>query len=269
MLFQIGAAIHLDIIDAMKLITGTAIEVFNALARLRMQPTSLVYAANCSVIAGDSSGWRTSIEHLAERSERGFKLGELAIGFPGKNLMKHMMSHEYGPRWLGILAASSLISREKFGGGAMYHILTRAANARTTSFYCDKEQADVMWITGREIFLDTAVQREFLRIVAECSQVDPNFLENSRYACTDCIPEALGDAILAGLKLWELSSLRPQYDLRARGVVGSGLLIFYLTVVCGFSVTVQLGTKDIHFGPVNESKEIFVTIDIRMKVLEN
>src|SRR5947207_15855706 len=118
--FQLGGTISLDVVQSMKLITGTTIEVYNALANLRMQPTSLVYAANCSIIAGDSAGWHHTLDLIALRSKDGITLGELMLGFPGRRWLKYMQSRDFGPRWLGILATISLISGEGTGGKTLH-----------------------------------------------------------------------------------------------------------------------------------------------------
>lgn len=95
--FQIGAAVNLDAIQAVQGIWGTAVGVFNFFSKSSMQPSAIVYAANCSTVGGESEGWKLTLRSLHLRSTTGTIIGTLRIGYPGSGFLPHLLTTKFGP----------------------------------------------------------------------------------------------------------------------------------------------------------------------------
>jgi hypothetical protein len=54
--YQPGAAVNFDAFQSIQVIWGNAVTVYNFFSKNSMQPSAMVYAANCSVIGGESEG---------------------------------------------------------------------------------------------------------------------------------------------------------------------------------------------------------------------
>lgn len=120
-----------------------------------------------------------------------------------------------------------------------------------------------MWILGRELFLDTSVQRQFLRIVNICGSKCPPSYMTSLYPTTEAF---LTPTMLAAFRIWELSAKEGAgRKVWAQGSKGVAHLALYLSVVCGFHVTVQLALGEAQFGNEQRSLEVRIVVDLEVQ----
>ncbi|KAI9855805.1 MAG: hypothetical protein M1813_009614 [Trichoglossum hirsutum] len=264
-IYQLGAAVNFDATQSIQAIWGNAVTVYNFFSKNSMQPAAVVYAANCSVIGGESEGWNLSLQSIAARSLNGFNLGELRLGFPGQNVMSQILETRYGSRWLGILAVASLITREYSGGKEIHRLLKAVANRVTAQYVLDMEQSEKMWMMGREIFLDSPVHHEFLTIISQCAaQCNSDLLS---YAYPPDQSDFLPPVMMAAFRLWEMANTSSQanHKIWAQGAMGIAHLILYLSAVCGFHVTARLDEGEAHFGDPERLTDVVVVLDREMK----
>jgi hypothetical protein len=153
----LGMAVNLDAVQGVSLLWGASSAVYNFFSKTSMQPAAVVYAANCSIVAGDSAGWQETLKNIAMRMTNGYRLGELEIGYPGKHFIHQVIEAPYGSRWLGILAIVSSIRSESAGAKGLYLFLREVANQVTLQYILNLEQVEKMWNMSREIFLDSPV----------------------------------------------------------------------------------------------------------------
>jgi hypothetical protein len=221
------------------------------------------YAMNVGTGAGDSDGWQITLKSIAARSDTGFKYGELFVGFPGRNILPQILDTSFGSRWLGVLAIASLITEEYRGGDQLHDLLKRAAIAETREYILDKEQTERMWIMSRELFLDTSVQRQFLRIVSSCKTKCHVTFMGSVFPTMEAF---FTPTMLAAFRIWDLKAKDGTgRKLCAQGSTGMAHLILYLTVVCGFHVTAQLEYGEVSFGDEQRLAEVFIVADREIK----
>ncbi|KAH8670452.1 hypothetical protein BGZ60DRAFT_430889 [Tricladium varicosporioides] len=235
--YQLGAAVNLDAPQSIQAIWGTTVAVYNFFSKNSMQPAAMV----------------------------GINYGELKLGYPGKNIVLQIKETPYGPRWLGILAVASLITKEYSGGAEIYRLLKTVANQATAEYNLDKEQTEKMWTMGREIFLDSPVHREFLTIISQCAmQCNTDIL---RYAYPPDSSDFLPTVMMAAFRVWEMANMssRGNRKIWAQGAMGIGHLILYLSAVCGFHVTVRLDEGEAHFGDPKRLIEVVVVLDREVK----
>ncbi|OCK91821.1 uncharacterized protein K441DRAFT_664029 [Cenococcum geophilum 1.58] len=264
--FQFGAAINLDAVQAVQSIWGTAVAVFNFFSKSSMQPSAVVYAANCSIVGGESEGWKLTLQSLSLRSTTGTVIGTLRIGYPGSGFLPHLVNTQFGPRWLGILAALAIATTEHQGARELHRLLKAIANAKTTQYLLDEEQTEKMWLMGRELFLASPVQIEFQSIVSRCQQSSKTNLVSAAYP--DSSTESFTPMMSACFRAWEMANSmhknQQQYlgaKIHIQGSNGFGQLILYLTVVCGFRVTARLDQNDVEFGDENSPTNVVVVFD--------
>ena len=78
--FQLTASIHVDAMQAMKSIFGTAPKIINFFSKSGTQPAATVYSINVSVGAADSDGCHVTFKSLEVRSSTGIYYGNLWAG---------------------------------------------------------------------------------------------------------------------------------------------------------------------------------------------
>jgi hypothetical protein len=263
--YQLGAAVNFDAFQSIQVIWGNAVTVYNFFSKNSMQPSAMVYAANCSVIGGESEGWNLSLKSIAARSSDGFSYGELRLGHPGQNIVSQILGTKYGSRWLGILAVSSLITREYDGGKEIHRLLKTIANQVTAQYVLDMEQSEKMWTMGREIFLDSPVHREFLTIISQCAAQCKSGLLS--YAYPPGSADFLPTVMMAAFRVWEMANTDSgtHRKIWAQGAMGFGHIILYLTAVCGLHVTARLDEGEAHFGDPKRLTEVVVVLDRETK----
>ena len=164
---------------------------------------------------------------------------------------------------MGILAIASLIPDETAASDQLHTILKRIATTGTKEFVLDHEQTQKTWSKECEVFLDTAVQRQFLSIVKEC-------VDNTSSSSLDSIFPSTGSffvpTMIASLRIWELSAGKHRSSrLWASGSVGIPHMILCLSVVCRFYVTARFEKGEIDFGDDNNDIEVVVVADSDMK----
>lgn len=161
------------------------------------------------------------------------------------------------------MAVSSLITQESPGGDQLPNLLKRIADDEVREYVLDREQTEKIWIMGRELFLDTSVQRQFLRIVTICGSKCPPSYMNSLYPTTEAF---LTPTMLAAFRIWKLSAKDGAgRKLWAQGSKGVANLALYLSVVCGFHVTVQLESGEAQFGDEQRSVEVRIVLDLEVQ----
>jgi len=259
--YQLGAAVNLDAFQSIHAIWGNAVTVYNFFSKNSMQPAAMVYVANCSVMGGACEGWKLCLQSITGRSFNGFDYGELKLGYPGRNIVSQIQETPYGPRWLGILAVASFITREYSGGAEIYRLLKAVSNQSTAEYDLDREQTEKMWTMGREIFLDSPVHREFLTIISQCARQCKTDLLSYAYP-----PESsnfLPTVMMAAFRVWEMANTASQTNRKiwAQGAMGIGHLILYLSAVCGIHVTVRLDEGEAHFGDPKRLTEVVIVLD--------
>ena len=144
-----------------------------------------------------------TLKSLEVRSNTGFHYGDLWVGFPGRIVIFGILNTPFGSRWLWVLAISSLITQEIPGGDQLHNLLKRIADDEVREYVLDREQTEKMWIMGRELFLNTSVQRQLLRIETVCGSKCPPSHMNSLYPTTEAF---LTPTMLAAFRIWELSA---------------------------------------------------------------
>ena len=264
--FQLAAAVNLDAIQAVQVIWGTAVEVFNFFSKSSMQPSAVVYAANCSTVGGESEGWKLTLQSLHLRSTSGTIVGILRIGYPGSSVLPHLLTTKFGPRWLGILAALAVATTEHQGARELHRLLRATASTMTAQYLLDEEQTEKMWLMGRELFLGSPVQQEFQSILSRCQAYSNAGLPTAAYPPSST--EYFTPMMSACFRAWEMASTADENQRRyvdakiqLRGWNGFGQLILYLTAVCGFRVTVRLDQGDIEFGDDKSPTSATVILD--------
>ena len=247
---------QIDAVQCVKAVLGFGIKISNFLARNDLQPNAFIYAADISTSAGDSEGWRMTLQSIAQRSSQGRTYGELRVGFPGQEVMADILRSPFGPRWLGVLAIASLIPEEISGSDELHALYKTIAHNEAQEYILNKEQTDRMWIMSRELFLDTVVQRQYLTIISECSNKCRRSLTNAMYPGTK---KFLTPTMTAAFRIWELQSRNSTgQKLWASGSTGLAHLTLYLSAVCGFHVTVRLEQGDVYFGDKLRKVEVVV-----------
>ena len=260
--WQLGASVNLDAIQSLKALWGAASTVINVFSKCDIQLAAVPYMVNCSIVAGESTGWTDSLRiYSAIRSSDGFNLGQLALGYPAKAALPILLESTFGPRWLGILASISFIPVEHAAEDELHRLLTNVANLHTASYILNSEQCAEMWLLGREIFLDSPVQHEYLRIHAKCST--QGFLN------CDNISEGqegfFSSAMICALRIWELAHIDGSNTISRQLVVkgqnGYSVLVFYLTIVCGFKVSVRTDKGELDFGHPASRVHVLVLVN--------
>ena len=264
-MFQLGAAVNLDAFQSIHAIWGNAVTVYNFFSKNSLQPAAMVYVANCSVMGGASEGWKLCIQSISGRSFNGFNYGKLRLGYPGQNIVSQIQETPYGPRWLGILAVASLITREYSGGAEIYRLLKTVSNGTTAEYDLDREQTEKMWIMGREIFLDSPVHREFLSVISKCASKCKTDLLS--YAYPPVSSDFLPTVMMAAFRVWEMANTASKANCKiwAQGAMGIGHFILYLSAVCGIHVTARLDEGEVHFGDPKRVTEVVVVLDREVK----
>jgi hypothetical protein len=259
--YQLGAAVNLDVFQSIQAIWGNAVNVYNFFSKNSLQPAAMVYVANCSVVGGESEGWNLTLKSIVARSSNGFNYGELRLGYPGQNILSQIQATQYGSRWLGILAVASLIPSEYSGGNEIHRLLEAVANQGTAQYILDMEQSERMWVMGREIFLDSPIQREFLAIISQCAaRCEMDFLS---YAYPPDSSNFLPKVMIAAFRLWEMANMDSRINCKicAQGAMGIGHMIFYLSAVCGIRVSARLDEEEAYFGDPRSQIEVVVILD--------
>jgi len=264
--FQIAAAVNLDALQAIQVIWGSAVGVFNFFSKTSMQPSAVPYAANCSTVGGESEGWKLTLQSLHLRSTTGTTIGTLRIGYSGSNFLPDLLTTKFGPRWLGILAALVVATTEHQGARELHDLLQATASTMTGQYLLDEEQTEKMWLMGRELFLGSPVQQEFQSILSRCQTSSKASLPAAAYPPSST--EYFTPMMSACFRAWEMSGVankdKRQYadgKIQLRGWNGFGQLILYLAAVCGFRVTVRLDQGDIEFGDDKSPTNVTVILD--------
>lgn len=253
---------QIDAVQCVKAVFGgVGAKISNFLARNDLQPNAFIYAADISPSAGDSEGWRLTLQSVAQRSSLGkiYGDGELRVGFPGQNVMADILQSSFGSRWLGVLAIASLISEEITGSDELHAFCKTIAHSEAREYILNKEQTDRMWIMSRELFLDTVVYRQYLTILSECANKSSRSLMSAMYPGTK---KFLTPTMTAAFRIWELQSKDSAgRKLWASGSTGFAHLTLYLSAVCGFHVTVRLEKGDVCFGDKFRKVEVVVQVE--------
>jgi hypothetical protein len=247
---------QIDFTQCVQAVLGAGIKIFNFLARNDLQPNAFIYAGDISPSAGDSEGWRITLQSIAQRSGQGKTYAEVGIGFPGQNVMADILQSPFGPRWLGILAMVSLIPEEIKGSDELHTFCKTVAHSEAREYILNKEQTDRIWIMSRELFLDTVVHRQYLTIISKCVNQCRQYQMSAMYTGSK---KFFTPTMTAALRLWELQSRDTKgRKLWASGSAGFAHLTLYLSAVCGFHVTVRLENGDLCFG--DELRKVEVVI---------
>ncbi|MCJ1329771.1 hypothetical protein MMC10_006451 [Thelotrema lepadinum] len=259
--WQLGAAINFDAIQSIKAIWGGVNNVVNLFSKNDIQIAAVAYMANCSVLAGESTGWTNSLRtYLAIRSSNGFDYGPLSVGYPARHILPALLSSDFGPRWLGILATASFIRKEHLAENEIHVLLSKLANERTSQYILDSEQCNKIWLMGREIFLDSPMHHEYLRICGHFVEGNQPLSSHGAYVAT---PGYFSALMLNALRLWEMANVSGNMGRRliSRGFQAFPILVFYLTVICGFGVTVRKGESRFEFGSTMSDTHVTVVVD--------
>ena len=128
------------------------------------------------------------------------------------------------------LRPPSFIREEYAAEQELHRLLSSIASDQTAQFILNSEQCQRMWVMGREIFLDSPMHHEYLRICAQCME--------DGYSASHGMdveqPGSFKSVMTSALRLWEMASLDriASNSFIVKGCRGSGVLVFYLTVVC-------------------------------------
>ena len=249
---------QLDVTQSLKAVLGTGARIFNFLARNNLQTNPFICAADISPSAGDSIGWRRTLESISQRSSQGKKYQGLHVGFPGQNVMADILQSPFGPRWLGILAIVSLISEEINGSDELHTLCKTVAHSEAQEYILNKEQTDQIWILSREIFLDTVLHKQYLTIMSECAIHGRRTLMSAMYPGAK---KFLTPTMTAAFRIWELhSQIYGGRKLWASGSTGFAHLTLYLSAVCGFHVTVRLEKGNVCFGDKDRKVQVVIQV---------
>ena len=251
--WQLGAAINLDAIQSPKVLWGAGHAVANIFSKSNIQLATVPYMANCSIVAGESTGWISSLRaFVVIRSSEGFPYAQVILGYPGQHALPALLSSDFGPRWLGILACASFIRDEPTAERELHSLLTSIASEQTARFILDSEQCQKMWQLGREIFLDSPVHHEYLRI-KQSGREGEKYEKFGYFRAT----------MLSALRIWEMASLNELVSSRliVRVSFGWDILVFYLTAVCGLQVLLKTEEAEIKLGSQISTVQVTVLLD--------
>ena len=250
--------VQLDVMQSVKAVLGTGVRIYNFLARNNLQTNPFVYAADISPSAGDSTGWRRTLESISQRSSQGKKYQGLHVGFPGQNVMADILQSDFGPRWLGVLALASLIPEEINGSDELHTLCKTVARSEAQEYILNKEQTDQLWILSREIFLGTVFHKQYLTIISECAIHSRRTLMSAMYPGAK---KFLTPTMTAAFRIWELhSQIYGGRKLWASGSTGFAHLTLYLSAVCGFHVTVRLEKGNVYFGDKDRKVQVVIQV---------